>query len=170
MIPQLPFGNDDFVDIQTHARALYIDKTRHIADLFLHAQGQSPHMFLARPRRFGKTLLLSTVEALFQGRRDLFADTWIGQEGRWDWKSHAYPVLRLNLDIRDLHTPTDVRMAVREEVDDQAWAQDMTLPLGRQIAPCAGSCGTWPRPPAARWCWWTSTTPPSRKTWTASMC
>ncbi len=43
-------------------------------------------MFLARPQRFGKTLLLSTVEALFQGRRDLFADTWIGQEDRWDWE------------------------------------------------------------------------------------
>ena len=131
MSPQLPFGNDDFVDIQTQANALYVDKTRRIADLFIHAQGQSPHMFLARPRRFGKTLLLSTVEALFQGRRDLFTDTWIGQEGRWDWEVHTHPVLRLNLGLlRDIHDREELRTELRRLVDDQALTQDMALPPG----------------------------------------
>ena len=128
MIPQLPFGDDDFTHIQTHADFLYVDKTRRIAELF--APGRSRHLFLARPRRFGKTLLLSTVEALFQGRRDLFVDTWIGQEGHWDWEGRTRPVLRLDLDVRDLYTPADVRTALRDEVDDQALLQDIVLPPG----------------------------------------
>ncbi len=128
---QLPFGNDDFVDIQTQANTLYVDKTHRIAALFTHAQGHSPHMFLARPRRFGKTLLLSTVKALFQGRRDLFANTWIGQEGRWDWEGHTHPVLHLNLGLlRDIHNREELRTELRRLVDDQALTQDIALPPG----------------------------------------
>ncbi len=127
VIPQLPFGNDNFVDIQTQANALYVDKTRGIAALF--AQGHSPHLFLARPRRFGKTLLLSTVEALFQGRCDLFADTWIGQEGRWDWEGRTGPVLRLDLgDLRGVHDPARLEAELRGLVDDHARVHNLALP------------------------------------------
>ncbi len=107
MIPQLPFGPSSFFDIQVAPDVLYVDKTRLLAPWF--GQRHSPHLFLARPRRFGKSLLLSTVEALFQGRRDLFADTWIGQEDRWDWEGHTRPVLRLNLGLRGVHTPEALR-------------------------------------------------------------
>ncbi len=138
MIPQLPFGNDDFVHIQTHANALYVDKTRRIADLFMQTQGHSPHLFLARPRRFGKTLLLSTVEALFQGRRDLFANTWIGQEGHWDWEERTRPVLRLNLDVRDLHTPTAVRTELTRRVRAQVRRHRLPqLPVTADAPPAA---------------------------------
>ncbi len=130
MIPQLPVGADDFVHIQSHANFLYVDKTRRIAGLF--SQGSSPHLFLARPRRFGKTLLLSTIEALFQGRRELFADTWLGQTGRWDWEERTCPVLRLDLGLRGVHTPDalrdELRLAVRVVAQDVDLAPDPADP------------------------------------------
>ena len=139
MIPQLPFGNDNFVDIQTQANALYVDKTRRIADLFTQAQGQSPHMFLARPRRFGKTLLLSTVEALFQGRRVLFADTWIGQEDRWDWEGHTCPVLRLDLGgLRGVHDRKSLQTELTQCVRTQARRHRLApLPVVADASPAA---------------------------------
>ncbi|MEM7496197.1 MAG: AAA family ATPase, partial [Myxococcota bacterium] len=52
--------------------------------------------FLARPRRFGKSLLLSTLAALFQGKKELFDGLWIDQEGRWNWEQ-KHPVIHLDL-------------------------------------------------------------------------
>ena len=126
MIPQLPFGNDNFVHIQTRADVLYVDKTRRIAGLF--AQGHTPHMFLARPRRFGKTLLLSTVEALFQGHRELFQDTWVGQADHWDWEGRTHPVLRLNLGLRGRHTAARLEVKLGDLVYHQARRHRIPLP------------------------------------------
>ncbi len=130
MIPRLPVGDDDFTYIQSHVDFLYVDKTRRIAGLF--APGHSRHLFLARPRRFGKTLLLSTVEALFQGRRDLFQDTWVGQAGHWNWERRTRPVVRLNLGLRGVHTPAalrcELRLAVRTAAQVLDLAPDSTAP------------------------------------------
>ncbi len=125
MIPQLPFGPSSFFDIQAAPDILYVDKTRLLAPWF--AQRHSPHLFLARPRRFGKSLLLSTVEALFQGRRDLFVDTWIGKEGHWDWERCTRPVVRLNLGLRSVHTPDALRGELRLAVRATAQALDLAL-------------------------------------------
>ena len=93
MIPQLPSDTADFAALVQGPQYIYVDKTRWLAELFSPVALHS-HLFLSRPRRFGKTLLLSTVEALFQGRRDLFRDTWIGQEDRWDWENRTHPGIR----------------------------------------------------------------------------
>jgi hypothetical protein len=50
------------------------------------------YYFLSRPRRFGKTLLVSTLENFFQCNKELFKDTYIYDN--WDW-SDEYPVLRI---------------------------------------------------------------------------
>ena len=61
---------------------LYIDKTQYIWNL-VHGGGEA--FFLSRPRRFGKSLLLSTMQAYFEGRRDLFEDLAIdGLETGWE--------------------------------------------------------------------------------------
>ena len=65
---KLPIGIQDFEDIRKEGY-LYVDKTRYIYDLF---HGGKPY-FLSRPRRFGKSLLLSTMRAYFEGKKDLFA-------------------------------------------------------------------------------------------------
>ena len=69
----------------------YVDKTGALYPLVEDSIGR--HFFLARPRRFGKSLLVSTLQKLFEGRRDLFAGLAIDALP-WDW-SAKYPVLRL---------------------------------------------------------------------------
>ena len=103
MALHLPYGIDDFPTVRADpGRYLYVDKTERIAALAAQLL-QVPHVLLARPRRFGKTLLLSTLESLFKGEKRLFAGTWLGQEGRWDWQRHTYPVLRLDMSVH--HDP-----------------------------------------------------------------
>ena len=83
------------VGIQTFERLreegyVYIDKT----DLVWRMTRESPYVFLSRPRRFGKSLLSSTLHSYFDGRRDLFEGLKImGLEK--DWKQ--YPVIHLDV-------------------------------------------------------------------------
>lgn len=85
-----PVGVQVFEDVRTQGY-VYADKTRYIWDM-VHSGGK--YRFLSRPRRFGKTLLVSTLEAYFQGRRELFHGLAIDGLER-EWKSH--PVLRFDL-------------------------------------------------------------------------
>ena len=70
----------------------YVDKTDIIWPLVNDSIGKQ--FFLARPRRFGKSLLVSTLRSLFEGRRDLFQGLAI--EPKWDW-SKSWPVIHLDL-------------------------------------------------------------------------
>ncbi len=70
---------------------LYVDKTAAIHELIRTANAQ---YFLARPRRFGKSLLVSTLKAIFQGRRELFDGLSLASTD-YDWK--PYPVIHLDL-------------------------------------------------------------------------
>jgi len=69
---------------------VYVDKTRYIYDMVRIPQA---YYFLSRPRRFGKTLLVSTLKALFEGRKELFKGLWIENSG-WHWPSH--PVVQID--------------------------------------------------------------------------
>ena len=70
---------------------LYVDKTAEIYKVFFPKSGQ---YFLARPRRFGKSLLISTLKAIFEGKRELFKGLAIDSM-EYDWKK--YPVLHLDM-------------------------------------------------------------------------
>lgn len=71
---------------------VYVDKTAILKTL---ADGSlGTQFFVARPRRFGKSLAISTLQCLFEGRRELFKGLAI--EPEWDW-SKTYPVLRLDM-------------------------------------------------------------------------
>ena len=69
----------------------YVDKTAALLPMVDLSVGKQ--FFLARPRRFGKSLLISTIRALFEGRRVLFGGLAI--ESRWDW-SQTWPVIHLD--------------------------------------------------------------------------
>ena len=72
--------------------AVYVDKTAYLKIL---ADGSiGTQFFVARPRRFGKSLAISTLQCLFEGRRELFKGLAI--EPEWDW-SKTYPVLKLDM-------------------------------------------------------------------------
>ena len=72
---------------------MYVDKTDLVYQL---THGASQYVFLSRPRRFGKSLLLSTLEAYFQGRKELFKGLAIERLER-EWIS--YPVLRFDMSL-----------------------------------------------------------------------
>jgi hypothetical protein len=72
----------------------YVDKTEHIYNLV--KRGASRYYFLSRPRRFGKTLLISTLRELFLGNKELFKNLWIAQS---DYEWIEYPVIRLDFSV-----------------------------------------------------------------------
>lgn len=85
----LPVGVQNFESL-IHDGYLYVDKTSHI----WHLTHTGRHYFLARPRRFGKSLLLSTIEAYFQGKKDLFSGLHIQDEEK-EWVQH--PIFHIDL-------------------------------------------------------------------------
>lgn len=84
-----PVGIETFSEIIEGGYA-YVDKTEVIYRL----TQSGKYFFLSRPRRFGKSLMLSTIEAYYEGRKDLFEGVWLGSAEGIDWT--ARPVLRLN--------------------------------------------------------------------------
>ena len=72
---------------------VYVDKTDMLWKLANEKNGTL--FFISRPRRFGKSLMLSTFKYLFQGRKDLFKGLKI-EKKKWDW-SKTYPVIELNM-------------------------------------------------------------------------
>lgn len=71
---------------------VYVDKTAILQDLI--SNGKGSRYFISRPRRFGKSLMISTLEAIFQGRRELFDGLAISQR-EYDWE--RYPVIHLDM-------------------------------------------------------------------------
>jgi hypothetical protein len=97
---RLPIGIQDFAGIREDGYC-YVDKTERIYELI---SGSGKAYFLSRPRRFGKSLLCSTLGAIFQGRRELFGaiagyPPLAIDSLEWEWKKH--PVIRLDLSIGD---------------------------------------------------------------------
>jgi len=92
----------------------YVDKTD---SLYAMASGASgAQFFIARPRRFGKSLAVSTFKSLFQGRRDLFAGLAI--EPKWDW-SKKWPVLHLDMGSAQTATVAELRIKWRDMLKDE---------------------------------------------------
>ena len=93
---KLPIGVQNFEDLRQN-EYLYVDKTKYIVQLL-----RGKVYFLSRPRRFGKSLFLSTLAAYFRGQRELFKGLYIEkaeeelakQEGREAWQQ--YPILYLD--------------------------------------------------------------------------
>lgn len=87
--PKLPLDIQAF-EIMRGENYRYVDKTRHVYQMA--AGGR--YDFLSRPRRFGKSLLVSTLKCLFQGRKELFEGLWIAEHGDWEWQEH--PVITID--------------------------------------------------------------------------
>ena len=103
------------VGIQTFSRLrkegyVYIDKT----DLIWRMTRVSPFIFLSRPRRFGKSLLTTTLCSFFRGERELFEGLKV-MELEKEWKSH--PVLHIDVSMaKGQETKEDLRMALMRQL------------------------------------------------------
>ncbi|GBC61358.1 hypothetical protein DENIS_2318 [Desulfonema ishimotonii] len=90
---------------------LYVDKT-----LYIHRMiEEGRYYFAARPRRFGKSLMMSTLKCLFQGRRDLFDGLWIAQNEHWDWQK--YPIIQFDLNTVSHDTPEHFQQDLEISLD-----------------------------------------------------
>ncbi|GAA5818459.1 MAG: AAA family ATPase [Methanobrevibacter sp. CfCl-M3] len=88
-LQELPISVQSFRKLRAN-NYLYVDKTKEIFKL---AKNEKSY-FLSRPRRFGKSLLVSTLENLFLGKKELFKDLYIYD--KWDWNK-THPVIRIDL-------------------------------------------------------------------------
>ncbi len=97
---KLPVGLQDFRYLREND-FVYVDKTSFLYQMI----DSGKFFFLSRPRRFGKSLTVSTLKYLFQGEKALFQDTWI--YGQWDWDTR-YPVVHISMTEVDSHSPDSV--------------------------------------------------------------
>lgn len=112
----LPIGVQSFENVRNN-NFLYIDKTKYIAKLL-----SGRVYFLSRPRRFGKSLFLSTLAAYFEGKKELFKGLYIEKaeealakrEKREAWQEH--PVLYLDLNGSNYKEPDSLRITINNHL------------------------------------------------------
>ncbi|MCI0696380.1 ATP-binding protein [candidate division KSB1 bacterium] len=103
---KLPISIQDFDRLIT-GNHVYVDKSRYIYKMVT----EGMFYFLSRPRRFGKSLLVSTLEHLFRGNKKLFKGLWI-EKADWAWKPH--PVLKIDFNGVSFGTPEILRQSLLE--------------------------------------------------------
>lgn len=95
-----PIGIQNFESLRRDGY-FYIDKTEMIYNI----TSTGNYYILSRPRRFGKSLLISTLEAYFEGKKELFAGLAIEKLEK-EWTKH--PVLHFDLNAKKFDTPDDL--------------------------------------------------------------
>ncbi len=102
-----PVGIQNFEKLRKLNR-VYVDKTEFIYELV-----QEDAVFLSRPRRFGKSLLVSTLEAYFLGKKELFEGLYISKvEEEWE----TYPVFHIDFSIIKYFNIEDLRIVIRQHL------------------------------------------------------
>ena len=109
---KLPIGIQDFEKLRS-GNHIYVDKTGQIHRLIT----EGVAFFLSRPRRFGKSLLVSTLAAIFQGRRDLFQGLWMANSD-YDWPVH--PVIQLDMSRVTFQTPEQFQSELIRQLNQAA--------------------------------------------------
>jgi hypothetical protein len=117
---RLPIGIQTFRDIVQNDY-LYVDKTEKIFDLVNNPKGV---YFLSRPRRFGKSLLISTLNEIFEGNKDLFKGLWI-YEADYAWEKH--PVVRIDFSKSKARNSDELINYIVYQLDKTAQLYGITL-------------------------------------------
>ena len=108
---ELPIGEQSFAKLRRENR-LYVDKTKYVYKM----AHRGTYYFLSRPRRFGKSLLLSTMEAYFLGKREMFEDLYIGKV-ETDWS--VYPVMHLDFNTQNYTCEDDLYQMLDDFLREQ---------------------------------------------------
>ena len=111
----------DFEALVTSKDIIYVDKTAYVAKMVM---SRSRFFFISRPRRFGKSLMCSTLDALFSGKKELFSNLYIGGT---DYDFKAYPVLRFDFSVLESTSYENFLIALRLQVKNLAAEHDITL-------------------------------------------
>ena len=127
-----PVGIQNFEKIRS-GNYCYIDKTELIYKLVKSGQ----YYFLSRPRRFGKSLLISTLEAYFQGKKELFEGLAMDTlETEWT----EYPILHLDLNAQKYDTPESL-YSILNDVRDSSQRDYFILALSGSDSACSRKMG-----------------------------
>ena len=118
MSNRLPIGIQSFRSL-IDGGYVYVDKTERIHRLF----ESGKFFFLSRPRRFGKSLLVSTLKEIFLGSRDLFEGLWIYDKIEWEIR----PVIHLDFNALTSHE-TPLSEAIERRLDQIAEEYGVSLP------------------------------------------
>ena len=116
---------NDFADLRTRAKGdcVYVDKTDYFHRLVVNPGGNL--FFIARPRRFGKSLMITTFKYIFQGRRELFKGLKIDAMD-YDWKIHPVIHLDFSLCARSTHAAfmSEMPAIVKTAINKSGYAYD----------------------------------------------
>jgi hypothetical protein len=116
---KLPIGTQTF-DVLRNDGAIYVDKTEHIYNLITSGR----IYFLSRPRRFGKSLLISTFKQLFKGNKELFKGLYIYD--KWDW-SKTNPIIHLDFAELAYDTPKRLKNSLSDFINGTALEYSIEL-------------------------------------------
>ncbi len=120
------------IDIQTFAEVreknhAYVDKTGMISEL-LH---MGKYFFLSRPRRFGKSLFVTTLKSFFEGKKELF--TGLAIENQSDWQ--PCPVIFLDFSMLEFDTDKNLWRTLKEAIGNQAVGNQISIPFDEDDGP-----------------------------------
>ncbi|OQY56083.1 MAG: hypothetical protein B6245_18850 [Desulfobacteraceae bacterium 4572_88] len=118
-LQRLPLGDSSFESIRS-GEFVYVDKTRHLFQM----ADEGKFYFMSRPRRFGKSLTVSTLRCLFQGKKYLFKGLWIAENSEWKWKPH--PVVLLDFNEISHDTPENLELSLQRTLQQTAKACDLS--------------------------------------------
>ena len=110
---KLPLDVQSFEKMRTE-NYVYVDKTRHIHKMI----SEGTYYFLSRPRRFGKSLFVSTLKCFFEGRKELFEGLWIAEHGEWEWQKH--PIVYFDLSNISNETSESLERDLARRLKQQA--------------------------------------------------
>ena len=116
---KLPIGRQDFSIIRENDY-LYIDKTKYIYEMI----ESGDINFLSRPRRFGKSLLVSTLEELFKGNKKLFEDLYIYD--KWNWEEN-YPIIKLDFGEISHDSSSNLKLSLNKFLNNTATKENIEL-------------------------------------------
>jgi hypothetical protein len=116
---KLPIGIQSFENLREE-NYLYVDKTKDIHRLI----SSGKVYFLSRPRRFGKSLLISTLDAIFKGKKSLFENLYIYDQ--WDW-TQQHPVVRIDWSNIKHSLPEEMEKDMSAFLNEIATRHQITL-------------------------------------------
>jgi hypothetical protein len=122
MIKNLPIGISTFPEL-IQKQYVYIDKT----DIIYSLISKKKYYFLCRPRRFGKSLLVSTLEAIFRGKKELFTNLAINGLP-YDWQEH--PVISISFAGIAYTNPEALESGIKRYINDISLSYDIVIHQG----------------------------------------
>ena len=141
-LPVVPVSSGNFRHIR-EKKAIYVDKTEILLNNMVSSDLEAKYHFLARPRRFGKSLLCSTIGEMFLGNPELFKGLYV--QNKWDFEAEKCPVIHLDMsklgrDVESILITISRRLVIVAK--KYHVVLDTSLPINTQLETLIGELST----------------------------